>query len=118
MKTILVCSLQAFCAGGSPWFKVKVSEATWKEIVRKQKLFWKMWEIFTDELCRAIRIDAAAIAELPRSCDYWKDERMCLMLMLSGADCFLHEFDGCMYGFKTVCKRPSLPIEKPWKIVS
>ena len=46
-----------------------------------------------------IELDAMALLELPRGCDYWHDERM--NLMINGTDPHIHDFDGCMYGLTT-----------------
>lgn len=54
--------------------------------------------------------------ELPRGCEYWKDEKM--TSILDGADHYVHDFDGCMYGLKTRFSTPEQSLKKPWRIVS
>ena len=47
-----------------------------------------------------IELDAMALLELPRGCDYWHDERM--NLIINSTDSHIHDFDGCMYGLTTL----------------
>ena len=54
--------------------------------------------------------------ELPRGCDYWKDKR--IEDIMNGADCHVHDFDGCMYGLKTKFSPEEESLKKPWRIVS
>ena len=61
-------------------------------------------------------MDAMALLELPRGCDYWNDERM--KCMINGTDSYIHDFDGCMYGLTTQFGDQRIPIKKPWRIVS
>ena len=63
-----------------------------------------------------IELDAMALLELPRGCDYWHDERM--KFMINGTESHIHDFDGCMYGLTTQFGDLRVPIKKPWKIVS
>ena len=66
------------CTGGSPWNRLnkRVSIATAHLIHAKAHLYWKLWEEFSNCLLRVIKLDAMALLELPRGCDYWHDERM------------------------------------------
>ena len=82
----------------------------------KARLYWKLWEEFSNCLLRVIELDAMALLELPRGCDYWHDERM--KCMIEGTESHIHDFDGCMYGLKTQFDGRALPIKKPWRIVS
>jgi hypothetical protein len=62
-------------------------------------LYWKLWEEFSTCLLKVIELDAMALLELPRGCDYWHDERM--KFMINGTGSHIHDFDGCMYGLTT-----------------
>ena len=94
----------------------RVSNATAHMINAKARLYWKLWEEFSTCLLRVIELDAMALLELPRGCDYWHDERM--KLMINGTDSHIHDFDGCMYGLSTQFGDQRVPIKKPWRIVS
>ena len=63
-----------------------------------------------------IKLDAMALLELPRGCDYWHDERM--KCIIEGTDSYVHDFDGCMYGLKIQFDNRYIPIKKPWRNVS
>ena len=76
----------------------------------------RLWEEFSNCLLRVIKLDAMALLELPRGCDYWRDDRM--KCMIEGTDSHIHDFDGCMYGLETQFDGRHIPIEKPWRIVS
>lgn len=88
------------CTEGSPWNRLnkRVSEETANNIEWKAFIYWELWEEFAECLNHAIFINAMALLELPKGCDYWKDERM--TSMINGTNSFTHEFDGCMYGLK------------------
>ena len=105
------------CTGGSPWNRLnkRVSNATAHMIHAKARLYWKLWEEFSTCLLRVIELEAMALLELPRGCDYWNDERM--KCMINGTDSYIHDFDGCMYGL-TQFGDQRIPIKKPWRIVS
>ena len=85
-------------------------------IKAKARLYWNLWEEFSNCLLKVIKLDAMALLELPRGCDYWHDERM--KCMIEGTDSHIHDFDGCMYGLKTQFDGRHIPIKKPWRIVS
>ena len=106
------------CTGGSPWNRqnTRVSNATAHMIHAKARLYWKLWVEFSTCLLRVIELDAMALLELPRGCDYWNDERM--KCMINGTDSYIHDFDGCMYGLTTQFGDQRIPIKKPWRIVS
>ena len=106
------------CAGGSPWNRLnkRVSEETASSIEWKAFIYWELWNEFADCLHHAILINAMALLELPKGCDYWKDKRM--IDMINGTDSFTHEFDGCMYGIKSKYTKTGTPIKKPWRIIS
>ena len=106
------------CTGGSPLNRLnkRVSWLTAHLINAKARLYWKLWEEFSNCLLKMIKLDAMALLELPRGCDYWHDERM--KCMIEGTDSHVHDFDGCMYGLKTQFDNRYIPIKKPWRIVS
>ena len=106
------------CTGGSPWNRLnkRVSTATAHMIHAKARLYWKLWEEFSNCLLRVTKLDAMALLELPRGCDYWHDERM--KCMIDGTESHTHDFDGCMYGLTTQFGGHHTPIKKPWIIVS
>ena len=106
------------CTGGSPWNRLnkRVSWLTAHLINAKARLYWKLWEEFSNCLLKVIKLDAMALLELPKGCDYWHDERM--KCMIEGTDSHVHDFDGCMYGLKTQFDDRHIPIKKPWRIVS
>ena len=62
------------CTGGSPWGRLNkwMKQSTVHMLEAKQKLFWRLWKVFADILTRALVIDAPALMELPRGCD-WRD---------------------------------------------
>ena len=80
----------------------------------KQKEFWKLFGRFVEIKRHAMTKRAAILFELPGSCDYWKDERL-HEVVHDGAS---HEFDGCRYGLKQRYAKKTLPIKKPWRVVS
>ena len=106
------------CTGGSPWNRLnkRVSIATAHMIHAKARLYWKLWEEFSNCLLKVIKLDAMAFLELPRGCDYWHDERM--KCMIEGTDSHIHDFDGRMYGLTTQFGDRHMPIKRPWRIVS
>lgn len=61
-------------------------------------------------------IDACALTELPRGCEYWNDKRM--VQLVNGTESHVHTFDGRMYGLTSQYNAKGLPIKKPWKVVS
>ena len=65
---------------------------------------------------RVIKLDAMALLELPRGCDYWNDERM--RCMIDGTESHIHDFDGCMHSLTTQFGGHRIPIKKSWRIVS
>ena len=105
------------CTGGSSWARLNRtrSEDTAKLVESRQELFWKLFEGFASDLERAEKLGACALFELPRGCDYWKDERVSNVITFGVA----HNFDGCRYGLKQKhAKGKRLPIKKPWRIFS
>eukprot|EP00435_Cladocopium_sp_Y103_P063015 s184_g24.t1 len=106
------------CTGGSPWNRLNrwYSDATAHLIEAKRKIFWDLWEEFVEELCDSINRGSPAVVELPRGCEYWKDERV--VSAIEGNDNTVHDFDGCMYGLKSKHDAKHNPIKKPWRIVS
>ena len=62
-----------------------------------------------------IKLDAMALLELPRGCDYWNERMRC---MIDGTESHIHDFDGCMYGLTTQFGGHRIPIKKPWRLVS
>lgn len=106
------------CTGGSPWNRLNMlrRESTAHLIRMKASLFWRLWEEFVPCLVRIIQLAGMALMELPRGCDYWKDDR--LTSVLDGSDHYNHEFDGCMYGLKTKFSDEEESLKKPWRIVS
>ena len=106
------------CAGGSPWNRLNkwMKQSTVHMLEAKQKLFWRLWKVFTDLLVHAIDIEAPALMELPRGCDYWRDKRM--TDLVDGTENVEHAFDGCMYGLRSSYTKEPMPIKKPWKIIS
>ena len=106
------------CTGGSPWNRINrwVSEATTQLIEAKKQIFWAMWEVFTSVLDELIGMGSPALLELPRGCDYWRDQRM--IDLVEGTVSREHKFDGCMYGLKSQFQENPKPIKKPWQIVT
>lgn len=91
-------------------------ESTAHLIKMKASSFWRLWEEFVPCLVKLIQLGGMALMELPRGCDYWKDDR--LTSVLDGSDHRNHEFDGCMYGLKTKFTDEEESLKKPWRIVS
>ena len=60
------------CISGSPWSRLnrKVSILTSHIIHAKAQRYWKLWEEFSSCLLRVIGLDATALLEFPRGCDY------------------------------------------------
>eukprot|EP00435_Cladocopium_sp_Y103_P038752 s1874_g10.t1 len=106
------------CTGGSPWNRLNrwYSDITAHLIEAQRKIFWDLWEEFVEELCDSINRGSPALMELPRGCEYWKDERV--VSAIEGTDNTVHDFDGCMYGLKSKHDTKHNPIKKPWRIVS
>ena len=87
------------CAGGSPWNRLnkRVSDETASSIEWKAFIYWELWEEFAPCLNHAIFINAMALLEPPKGCDYWRDERM--ISMINGTDSFIslmNLMDACM----------------------
>ena len=93
-----------------------MSELTAHNIRQKADLYWSLWEEFAECLQHVHVMDAMALLELPRGCDYWNDARM--LSMIHGTQSHVHDFDGCMYGLKSQFKDAGTAIKKPWRIVS
>ena len=76
------------CTGGSPWNRLnkRVSEETASNIEWKAFIYWELWEEFALCLDHAIFINAMALLELPKGCDFWRNERM--ISMINGTDSF------------------------------
>ena len=105
-------------AGGSAWNRLNrtISSKAATQVEKHQRLYWNLWKHFADALEHVFSIDACALTELPRSCEYWNDERM--TQLVNGAGSHTHHFDGCMYGLTSQYNRKCTPIKKPWKILS
>ena len=106
------------CTGGSPWNRLNkwMKQSTVHMLEAKQKLFWRLWKVFTDFLIHAFDIGAPALMELSRGCDYWRDKRM--TDLVDGTENVEHAFDGCTYGLQSSYTKEPMPIKKPWKIIS
>jgi hypothetical protein len=61
-------------------------------------------------------LDAVALLKLPRGGDYWNDKRM--KFMINGTESHIHDFDGCVHDLTTQFAEGTLPLKKPWRIVS
>ena len=68
-----------------------VSDLTAHNIRQKADLYWSLWDEFASCLQRVHELDAMALLELPRGCDYWNDDRM--MSMVNGTQSNVHDFD-------------------------
>ena len=106
------------CTGGSAWNRLNrtVSIKAEMQIEKHQELYWSLWNCFAHALDHVFAIGACALTELPRSCEYWRDDRM--TTLIEGTESHVHDFDGCMYGLATHYGHRNIPIKKPWRIVS
>ena len=119
LRSKLDCSFFAGpYTGGSPWNRLNkwFSDKTARLIEAKKKIFWNLWEEFVNELCESINGGSPALMELPRGCEYWKDDKV--TAVLGCTDNTVHDFDGCMYGLKSKHDENPNPIKKLWRIVS
>ena len=106
------------CTGGSAWNRLNrtVSIKAEMQIEKHQELYWSLWNCFANALDHVFAIGACALTELPRGCEYWRDDRM--TTLIEGTESHVHDFDGCMYGLATHYGHRNIPIKKPWRIVS
>ena len=109
------CMFAGPCTAGSPWSRLNASKSKETEIMLtlKQVTYWKLWEQFHEAYLTCIKRGSPLLFELPRHCDYWKDDRI-IRLMDDGM-CQVHELDGCMFG---LAAKNGTPIKKPWKMLS
>ena len=84
------------CAGRSAWNRLNstISDKAAAQVKRHQQLYWKLREHFADALEHVLSIDACALTELPRRCEYWNDRRM--TQLVNGTESHTHTFDGIM----------------------
>ena len=76
-------------------------------------LHWRLWSGFTVIAERCKRVNAAAILEWPKNCEYW-DEPV-VREIVDRPDFSYTEFDGCMYGFMSrFVGVVTSPIRHPW----
>lgn len=104
--------------GGSAWNRLNrtISNKAAAQVKQHQRLYWRLWEHFADTLEHVFSIDACALTELRRSCEYWNDKRM--TQLVNGTESHTHNFDGCMYDLTSQYNAKGMPIKKPWKVVS
>lgn len=106
------------CAGGAAWNRLNrtISNKAAMQVEKRKRLYWTLWNCFADILEHVFSIDAYALTEFPRSCEYWNDVRV--QQLVNGTGSHVHHFDGCVYGFTSQFNKKRVPIKKPWKIVS
>ena len=99
------------CTGGSAWNRLNrtISNKAAKQIKQHQQLCWQLWEHFADALEHVFSVDACALTELPRSCEFWNDKRM--VQLVNGTESHVHVFDGCMYGLTSQYNAKGLAIK-------
>ena len=62
-------------------------------------------------------VGAIIVIEWPRACRYWHRDRVKRAMQKFGLE--LYDFDGCMYGIKSILpKTLGTPIKKPWRIAT
>ena len=62
-------------------------------------------------------VGATIVIEWPRACRYWHCDKV--QRALSRFQLELYDFDGCMYGIKSILpKSVGTPIRKPWRIAT
>ena len=95
------------CTGGSSWARLNIARGptTSKLTQNKQFEFWKLFQVFSQLKRHAESKKAAILFELPKSCEYWNDERLKKQIKHGES----HEFDGCRYGLKQTYAKKSLP---------
>ena len=66
------------CTGGSSWARLTITRgpATSKLIQEKQLELWKLFKVLSQLKRRAESKKAAILFELPKSWEYWNDERL------------------------------------------
>ena len=63
----------------------------------------------------ALKVGARVLAEWPRRCAYWSENRVASFLTKHGF--VFSDFDGCMYGLLAQKGRDAgMPIQKPWRV--
>ena len=104
------------CTGGSSWARLNITRGptTSKLIQNKQLEVWKLFKVFSQLKRHAESKKAAILFELPKSREYWKDERLKKQIQHGES----HAFDGCRYGLKQRYAKKPLPIRKPWRVIS
>ena len=100
------------CTGGSSWQRMNVYNNP-ERIAEHRALFRKLFRSFCDVIKQVKRHDPQIIFELPRTCDYWKEESVVKFVKQNG----LHpEYcDGCMAG---ITNDKGEPIKKQWTLMS
>ena len=100
------------CTGGSSWQRLNIQNNP--ELVAKHRaLFKKLFRSFCSLSKLLKRHNPQIIMELPRTCDYWKEESVVKFVKQHG----LHpEYcDGCMAG---VTNDKDEPLKKQWTLMS
>ena len=105
------------CTGGSTWQHInrKKEAKARKRLQVHLMLFRLLWNNFVIVAKRAHELGATVTIEWPRSCSYWyRHEVRRLIWELKLVE---QNFDGCMYGVKSIQKATlDIPIKKLRKL--
>ena len=108
------------CTGGSPWQHINWNKGglkTKRKILAHWAVFRKLWAHFQQVADACIAHGGHVALEWPRSCMYWRHQRVKSALRRWGT--IPHPFDGCMYGLVSQAARSrGVPLRKPWTVAS
>ena len=107
------------CIGGCPWQTVNINGGP--DAVRRIRGYWalfdKMFKNALQVMAVAQSVGAIIVIEWPRACRYWHRDRVKRAMQHFNLE--LYDFDGCMYGIKSILPKTSgTPIRKPWRIAT
>ena len=100
------------CTGGSSWQRLNIHNNP-QRVAEHRALFRKLFRSFCSLVKQVKRHNPQIIFELPRTCDYWKEESVVKFVKQNN----LHpEYcDGCMAG---ITNEQGEPIRKQWTLMS
>ena len=106
----VTCFFAGPCTGGSSRARLNIKRGpTTRKLIQNKLLeFWKLFKVFSQLKRHAESKKAAILFEVPKSCEYWNDERLKKQIKRGES----HEFDGCRYGLKQRCAKKPLPIRE------
>ena len=94
------------CTGGSAWNRLNrtISNEAAAQVERHKRLYWNLWGRFADALEHVFSIDACALTELPRSCEYWNDERATQLVNGTESHTHITSTEACVVSLRNTRK--------------